>query len=55
MHSVFNQIKNTFAAMHFAEEGDLDAVKQIFQDNPSISEEEVSSEAVVQHPAIPAY
>ena len=55
MHSIFNQIKNMFTAMHFAEEGDLDSVKQILLENPCTSEEEESTEATGQHPAIPAF
>ena len=41
--------------MHFAEEGDLDSVKQILLENPCTSEEEESTEATGQHPAIPAF
>ena len=55
MHNIINQLKNLFAAMAYAEAGDLDAVKQILQNNPSIPTEEKSVETTARHPAAPAF
>ncbi|GAO37668.1 hypothetical protein SCT_3104 [Sulfuricella sp. T08] len=55
MHNIINQLKNLFAAMAYAEAGDLDAVKQILQGNPSIPAKEKSSETTARHPAVPAF
>lgn len=55
MHNIINQLKNLFAAMAYAEAGDLDAVKQILQNNPSIQTEEKSAETTARHPAAPAF
>jgi hypothetical protein len=55
MHDIFNQLQNMFSAMHFAEEGDLDSVRQILQTNPSITEEEERDASAMQSPALPAF
>jgi hypothetical protein len=55
MHNIINQLKNLFAAIAYAEAGDLDAVKQILQKNPSIASKEKSTETTTRNPAIPAF
>jgi len=55
MHSIINQLKNLFAAIAYAEAGDLDAVKQILQENPSIPAKEKGAETTAQPPAIPVF
>lgn len=55
MHNTINQLKNLFAAMAYAEAGDLDTVKQILQENPSKPAKEKGTETTAQHPAIPAF
>ena len=55
MHTIINQLKNLFAAMSFAEAGDLDAVKQILRNNPCTPAVEKGAEATAQQPAIPAF
>ncbi|MHB9103326.1 MAG: hypothetical protein ACYC2E_17690 [Sulfuricella sp.] len=55
MHNIINQLKNLFAAMPFAEAGDLDAVKQILRENPCTATVEKGAEATAQQPAIPAF
>lgn len=55
MHSIINQLKNLFAAMAYAEAGDLDTVKQILQSNPSKPAVEKGAEAIARQPAIPAF
>ena len=55
MHNIINQLKNLFAAMAYAEAGDLDAVKQILQGNPSTPAKEKSAETSARHPAVPAF
>lgn len=52
---IINQLKNLFAAMPFAEAGDLDAVKQILQENPCTPATEKNAAATAQQPAIPAF
>jgi len=55
MHNIINQLKNLFAAMAYAEAGDLDAVKQILQGNPNIPAKEKSAETTAPHSGIPAF
>lgn len=55
MHNIINQLKNLFAAMPFAEAGDLDAVKQILQANPRTSAVEKGAEATAQRLEVPAF
>lgn len=52
---IINQLKNLFAAMPFAEAGDMDAVKQILQANPCTPAAEKDAEKTAQRPAIPAF
>ena len=52
---IINQLKNLFAAMPFAEAGDLDAVKQILHDNPCTPAAEKSTATTARQPAIPAF
>lgn len=52
---IINQLKNMFAAMPFAEAGDLDTVKQILRQDPCTPATEKSTEATAQQPAIPAF
>ena len=52
---IINQLKNMFAAMPFAEAGDLDAVKQILRQNPCTPAVEKNAEATAQQPAVPAF
>lgn len=52
---IINQLKNLFAAMPFAEAGDLDAVKQILRDNPCTPAAEKGAVATAQQPAVPAF
>ena len=55
MNSILAQLQNAFTAMHFAEEGDLDAVKQIIQDNPGTDEVEECSQETLRQPVMPAF
>jgi hypothetical protein len=53
---IINQLKNLFAAMPFAEAGDLDSVKQILRQNPCTPATEQDAEATVQQqPAVPMH
>ncbi|MCE5182786.1 MAG: hypothetical protein LLG15_13435 [Betaproteobacteria bacterium] len=52
---IINQLKNLFAAMPFAEAGDLDTVKQILRENPGTPVEENCTEAATKQPAIPVF
>ena len=52
---IINQLKNLFAAMPFAETGDLDSVKQILQQNPCTPATKQDAEATAQQPAVPAF
>lgn len=52
---IISQLKNLFAAMPFAETGDLDAVKQILRDNPCTPAVEKGAETTAQQPVIPAF
>ena len=51
---IINQLKNLFAAMPFAEAGDLDAVKQILRENPCTPEEN-NFDAPAKQSTIPAF
>lgn len=53
---IINQLKNLFAAMPFAEAGDLDSVKQILRQNPCTTAAEKDTEATAQQqPAVPVH
>lgn len=52
---IINQLKNLFAAMPFAEAGDMDAVKRILQANPCTPATEKDAEKTAPRPAIPAF
>lgn len=53
---IINQLKNLFAAMPFAEAGDLDSVKQILRQNPCTPATEKDAEATAQQqPAVPVH
>jgi hypothetical protein len=53
---IINQLKNLFAAMPFAEAGDLDSVKQILRQNPCTPATEKDAGATAQQqPAVPVH